>query len=93
MGDCYDTNLKELDFIIEDVISDGGKNNFYQIPEWVNDVDDLCEYLELNFASGNILKSLWANKGKRHAATDSIREAKKRVHYANRELDRLEKNK
>ena len=71
--------------------NDGGKNSFYAIPEDVKDVDDLCEYLELNFYMGNILKSLWANKGNRHEATDEMREAKKRLHYSQKELNRLEK--
>jgi len=71
--------------------NDGGKNSFYEIPSEVKDVDDLCEYLELNFFMGNILKSLWVKKGKRHEATDEKREAKKRVHYAQKELNRLEK--
>ena len=72
--------------------TDGGKNPFYEIPDDVKDVDDLCEYLELNFFMGNILKSLWAKKGNRHEATDEKREAKKRVHYAQKELNRLEKS-
>lgn len=71
--------------------NDGGRNHFYDIPEWVVDVDDLAEYLELNYALGNVLKSLWINIGTRHAATNENREAKKRVHYANRELNRINK--
>jgi len=34
------------------------KNDFYSIPDWVEDVDDLVEYLNLSFDEGNILKSL-----------------------------------
>jgi hypothetical protein len=74
----------------ENIKSDGGKNSFYEIPNCVNDVDDLCEFLGLNFAQGNILKSLWSNKGRRHSATNPLREAKKRKHYADRELKRIE---
>ena len=76
----------------KEIISDGGKNSFYEIPNTVNDVDDLCEYLELNFAQGNILKSLWINKGQRHKGTNELREAKKRVHYSQRELNRINTN-
>lgn len=82
-------DLKNSGFEIE-VNSDGGKNNFYEIPSSVTDVDDLCEFLELNFSQGNILKSLWVNKGNRHNATNPLREAKKRKHYSDRELKREE---
>ncbi len=70
---------------------DGGKNPFYDIPKWVEDCDDLIEYLDLNYAEGCILKSLWSKKGNRHKATYPLREAKKRAHYANRELMKVER--
>jgi hypothetical protein len=72
-------------------MSDGLKNKFYEIPAWVKDVDDLAEYLELSFDEGNILKSLWSNKGKRHSGTNSMREANKCYHYAQRRKLRYEK--
>ena len=76
---------------LEKIVSDGSKNKFYQIPEWVEDCDDLAEYLSLNSAMGNILKTMWVNIGVRHDGTDPLREAKKRVHYASRELERINK--
>jgi hypothetical protein len=71
--------------------TDGSKNPFYEIPKWVNDCDDLIEYLELNYFEGCILKSLWTHIGKRHDATNPMREAKKRKHYSEKELTRLQK--
>lgn len=68
--------------------NDGSKNNFYEIPEWVKDVDDLAEYLKLSFDEGNILKSLWCKIGDRHDATNPMREARKCVHYSERRLNR-----
>ena len=43
--------------------NDGSKNNFYQIPEWVEDLDDLAEYLDLDGFEFNVLKSLWIKIG------------------------------
>lgn len=67
---------------------DGSKTDFYNIPEWVKDADDLAEYLELNFYLGNVLKTLWCNKGKRHDGTNKPREDKKRLHYSRKEAER-----
>lgn len=62
--------------------NDGSKNNFYAIPAWVEDLDDLSEYLELDGYEFNILKTLWVHKGNRHNGTDEAREINKRLHYA-----------
>ena len=69
--------------------NDGGENPFYKLPEWVQDADTLSEYLDLDPYQFNILKALWANKGQRHAGTDRAREANKALHYAQREVDKL----
>ena len=60
----------------------GGHNSFYDFPLWVNNIDKLAEYLQLSFYEGNILKSLTANLGQRHNATDKTREVNKCLHYA-----------
>jgi len=69
--------------------NDGSKNSFYAIPEWVEDVDDLAEYLKLDGFEFNVLKSLWAHIGDRHSGTNVKREANKRVHYANRSVAKI----
>jgi len=63
------------------------KNDFYSIPDWVEDVDDLVEYLNLSFDEGNILKSLWGNLG-----TDKLKAANKCLHYAQRRQKRILKD-
>ena len=71
--------------------NDGGKNDFYAIPDWVEDVDTLSEYLELDGYEFNILKTLWHRKGNRHDGTNPKREAKKCLHYANRRMEKIER--
>lgn len=68
--------------------NDGSKNKFYEIPEWVKDLDDLSEYLELDPYEFNILKTLWIHKGKRHTGTTNTREINKRLHYAQKSKEK-----
>jgi len=70
----------------KEIKSDGGKNNFYKFPEWVDDIDSLARYMKWSFSEGNLAKSLTTNIGSRHSGTNSLREKKKTVHYA---IDRL----
>lgn len=77
-------------------ISDGNKTNLYDIPEWVKDVDDLSEWLDLRFDEGNCLKALFgiamARKGSaRHQGTTLCRDANKLGHYANKVKLRVNK--
>lgn len=71
----------------------GLKNAFYEIPEWVKDLDDLSEYLELDPYEFNILKTLWCHKGDRHSGTNKKREANKCLHYASRRIEKLDRGK
>jgi len=71
--------------------NDGGSNRFYSIPYWVHDCDTLSEFLELDAYEFNILKTLWLNKGLRHNGTTHERELKKRLHYANRCIEKNER--
>ena len=68
--------------------NDGSKNKFYEIPEWVKDLDDLSEYLGLDGFEFNILKTLWVHKGNRHNGTDKAREINKRLHYAQKSKEK-----
>lgn len=65
---------------------------YYDIPENVRCVQDAIEYLGLNFAQGNILKSLWREHGTTTKGTDPLYEAEKRYYFAKRELDRVRAN-
>lgn len=67
----------------------GLKNNFYVIPEYVKDVDDLSEFLNLNGFGFNILKSLFGLNKSRHNATSPIRDSEKMVHYSIKNLLKL----
>lgn len=76
--------------------TDGSKTNFYNIAH-CEDYDDFAEYLDLDGFEFNIGKSLFANLGNRHDATNPQREAKKCLHYAIRrafkQLGRVEAQK
>ena len=82
---------------IESKVSDGSKTDYYNIPDWVRDVDDLAEWLDLGFDGGNCLKAIFGiaiarktNKT-RHNGTSISRDAKKLKHYANRIDKRINK--
>ena len=62
--------------------NNGGKTDYYQIPDWIKDADDFIEYRNMNFFQGNILKAAWCFNTNRHSGTDPIRELNKIIHYA-----------
>ena len=62
---------------------------YYDIPPTVKCIQDAVEYLNLNFANGNILKSLWREHGAQTKNTDALYEAEKRFYFAKRELERV----
>jgi len=61
--------------------NDGGKNSFYDFPDWVTNIDTLSEYLQLDGYDFNVLKTLTVNLGARHGGTSKKRELNKRLHY------------
>lgn len=66
--------------------------DYYDLPDNVKSAQDLIEYLNLNFANGNILKSLIRQHGTQTKATEEIYEAEKRYYFAERELRRVRRN-
>ena len=66
---------------------------YYDLPENIHSAQDLIEYLDLNFANGNILKSLVRQYGSATKNTEEIYEAEKRYFFAERELRRVQKAK
>jgi len=61
--------------------NNGGRNNFYNIPKTVFNVDSLARHLKLSGAGFNILKSLFGINKSRHSGTDTLRDSKKIIHY------------
>ena len=64
---------------------------YYDLPEGVNTAQDLIEWLDLNFANGNILKSLIREHNPNaKKKTDELYEAEKRYFFASRHLRRVQ---
>ena len=61
----------------------------YGIPENATDLQDLIEYRAMNFAMGNIFKACYRLGHCDHS--DSQRELNKIIWFANRELQRIQK--
>ena len=57
---------------------------YYDLPENIRSAQDLIEYLGLNFANGNILKSLVRQYGSTTKETDELYETEKRFYFAKR---------
>jgi hypothetical protein len=62
----------------------------YGIPEGSKDLQDLIEYRKMNFAVGNIFKACYRRGTCSHS--DELRDMRKVLWFAQREIDRLEKN-
>ena len=72
-------------------INNGGKTDYYQVPDWVKDFDDFAEWRGLNGFQFNIGKVFWTFNTGRHSGTDYERDLNKIIHYANREKKRIKK--
>jgi len=66
--------------------NNGLTNDFYKIKEWVVDVDDLAESLNLDGYQFNILKSLFGLNKSRHNGTTPLRDSNKMLHYSIKNL-------
>jgi hypothetical protein len=63
---------------------------YYDIPQFIKCAQDLIEWLNLDFASGNILKSLIReNNPDVQKETDTLYEAEKRYYFSKRHLERV----
>ena len=74
--------------------NNGGKTDYYQIssaPFAINDFDDFAEWRGLNGFQFNIGKVVWTFNVGRHSGTTYIRDLNKIIHYAQRELDRVQR--
>jgi hypothetical protein len=70
--------------------NNGGKTDYYQLPEGIRDFDDFAEFRKLNGNQFNIGKVFWTFNTGRHSGTDYARDLNKIIHYANRELNRID---
>jgi hypothetical protein len=68
---------------------DGSTPEQYGLPENARELQDLIEYRNMNFAWGNIFKACYRNGTCSHS--DSLRDLRKIIWFAERELARLEK--
>ena len=78
-------------YIEEKSKNNGGKTDYYQLPEWIKDFDDFAEWRQLNGNQFNIGKVAWTFNVGRHSGTDYQRDLNKIIHYAQRELERLKR--
>ena len=65
---------------------------YYDFPANVNNAQGLIEYLGLNFANGNIMKSLIRQYGSQTKSTDALYEAEKRYYFAKREYEKVRRD-
>ena len=61
--------------------------DYYQVFADCLDVDDYCAKYNVSFFVGNILKAV-VRMDKKNGGKDSIRDLKKIIHYANKEIKR-----
>lgn len=76
-------------YIEEKSKNNGGKTDYYQLPEWIKDFDDFAEWRGLNGFQFNMGKAMWTFNAERHSGTNAVRDLNKIIHYAQRELKRL----
>lgn len=67
--------------------SDGGSTAYYDIPEWVKDVNDIIHYKKMPFTIGNVFKACY-RLGEKHGV-DREYDLRKMIFFAERELEYL----
>jgi hypothetical protein len=70
--------------------NDGGSADYYQLPEGATELQDLIEARGMNFAIGNIFKAAY-RLGADSSLSNPIRDLKKIVWFAEREITRRSK--
>ena len=69
--------------------SDGWKTDYYQLPKTAEEIQDLIEYKNMNFAVANIFKAAY-RLGEKEGTTE-VYDLNKIIFFAEREKDRLTK--
>jgi hypothetical protein len=67
----------------------GGSSDYYKLPEGCQELQDLIEYKNMNFAMANIFKATYRLGNK--PGTDRIYDLEKIIWFANREIERIKK--
>lgn len=80
--------MKEKSQKCEDEKPGGSTPSQYGLPPGATDLQDLIEYRGMNFAQGNIFKAQYRRGTCSHS--DALRDARKTLWFAQREVDRLE---
>lgn len=87
---------------LHESVNNGGSTDYYKIPvpldeegnpKKVFEAQDVIEHREMNYAQGNIFKASFCFNAGRHEGTDEIRELNKIIYFAQREIERLKKQK
>lgn len=68
--------------------NNGGSTDYYKLPVNAKDLQDLIEYRDMNFSTGNIFKAAYRLGECTHS--DAIRDLNKIIWFANREINRLQ---
>lgn len=75
--------------VTNDSHNDGGKTDYYDVPEGVETLNDLIEYKEMPFAQGSIFKAAY-RLGDERTHSSVKRDLNKIIYYAERILAQLE---
>ena len=73
-------------------VNNGGSTDYYKLDPLWQDLQDIIEAHNLNFAQGNILKAAFTFNVGRHDATNYERELNKIIWFAQRELNQQKGN-
>ena len=88
-GDVYTVIANEGISFYGEQMNSGLDCDYYDFPESIHCAQDLIEYLGLNFAEGNIVKSFVRQYGPKTKETDPKYEVEKRYFFAKREYERM----
>ena len=69
--------------------NNGGRTDYYDIPNNAKQAQDIIEYREMNYSQGNIFKVAFTFNVGRHEGTDYKRDLNKIIYFAKRELKRI----
>jgi hypothetical protein len=69
-------------------VNTGWSSSYYELPENAEELQDLIEFKNMNFALGNIFKACYRMGDK--AGTSEVYDLNKIIFYAERELRRIE---
>lgn len=95
-GESYDKHRKNIPSVSEYLktdssVNNGGSTDYYKIKQEWKDCQDIIEHRNMNFSQGNIFKAAFTFNLGRHEATNYRRELNKIKYFADREIERLDR--